>query len=194
MAKLSTDYWDDLYWRELEQKQESQAKRRYYNSITMRELFMNDDLKNVLPQVDKDIGTRGYIVYSTKERQNKITQYIKTVLRGVMYDDNTIVCKGNHKTVIKRVRQLQTVLEQLYDSMPSVTKNLRSNTPLYLPYANINELLAKCKSRVQKTKLIQEIVDNINYNPAFRSINTVQNNTAVPFYDRQSKWEIKVGI
>jgi len=158
------------------------------NTFNLKDLFQNDKLASVLPQVDSELPKRGYIVYSYAETQKRVMEYLARTLGGTIQDDKIIV-KGKHKAIIERIKGLKETIEQLFNNMPSITKNLRKNTKVYLPYGSISQI-AELKTPLQKQKLLQAIMDNVKYNPDFA---TKQDMLAMGYVKEQEKWQKLVG-
>jgi len=156
----------------------------------MQDLFMNPKLANVFPQFER--GAKVQSVYSFAETERRVLEYLKNVLNGSVTGQGELSVKGKHKTVLRQVRDLQAVIEAFFNSMPSVAKNLRSNTKLYLPFATLQQL-ESASGYQSKFKAMKAVLENINYNPDFDSQNGVISNSPMPYQKRQELWKKKVG-
>ena len=164
----------------------------YNNLFKMQDLFANPNLAGVFPQFDKARPKQGYANYSLAETEKRVQNYLVGVLNGVLTGQGEIQVKGQYKSVLNRVRQLQPLIEGLFNSLPSIQKNLRKNTALYLPYATLGQI-AELNTPYKKQQAIKAVLDNLNYNPDFQSANSVQSNSPVSFQKRQAAWKKKTG-
>jgi len=165
----------------------------YYSKLTLKDLFADSSLAHILPQVDKNKqNTKSE--YSHAEVLEQVSNYLKNTFGGSLLADGTIVVKGNYKAILRQIRGLQSTLEQLFNSMPNIAKNINNNEKLYLSATNKNEIISKVKTPDQKKNLIQEILDNLNYNHRFNSLNTVASDEAMPFIQRMDKWTMGTSI
>lgn len=159
---------------------------QYSNKITMQELFQNRKLANILPQFYKRDGLKN--VYSFQWVEEKITSYLKGVLRAKIVGEELIV-RGKHREKIKEIRRLKTVIESMFNTMPSITKNIRKNTRLLLPIESVEEF-KQVKTMEGKLQVMEWILENIKYNPNFQ---TKQKSTPL-YIKEQKRWMKKVGI
>lgn len=159
---------------------------QYSNKITMQELFQNRKLANILPQFYKRDGLKN--VYSYKWVEEKVKSYVKSVLRAKIVGEELIV-RGKHREKIKEIRRLKTVIESMFNAMPSITKNIRRNTRLLLPIESVEEF-KQVKTMEGKLQVMEWIVENIKYNPEFQ---TKQKSTSL-YIKEQKRWMKKVGI
>lgn len=162
----------------------------FNDRITMKELFQNKEMANILPQFeDKDLKN----VQSFGWVNDKVKEYIKNALNAEI-DGEEIVVKGKKSNVLQSLQRMKYTLEAFFNAMPSIVKNIRKNTKLYLPY-NLAQIKA-LKDERQKVILLNSILDNVNYNPDFRSLddrNIDIYNSGVPFEKRQAQWAEIVG-
>jgi len=159
----------------------------------MRDLFQDKSLADIFPQVDKALPSRGYVVYSYAEMTKRVTDYIASAFGGKVQADGTLWVWGHKTQILRQIRAMHAQLEALFNSMPSITKNLRSNTPLYLPVPSKLALKEFAGNAKGKSDLLQAVLDNINYNPNFKSENTIPTEVATSFAKRQMQWQNKVG-
>ena len=167
---------------------------QFNKHLTMDALFRNPQLKHVLPQFPRNQALRN--VYSFAE----ITRRVKVYLRGTLGGRNDpetegLLVRGKHSAVLKQVEQLAVMLEQFFSAVPQVVKNIRQGTPLYTPYSSVAEIKGmKGKAGLpRKTELMQCVLDNINYNPEFNSLNSVTKYPPRTFDTEQLAWLRKVG-
>lgn len=159
---------------------------QYSNKITMQELFQNRKLANILPQFYKRDGLKN--VYSYKWVEEKVKSYVKSVLRAKIVGEELIV-RGKHREKIKEIRRLKTVIESMFNAMPSITKNIRRNTRLLLPIESVEEF-KQVKTMEGKLQVMEWILENIKYNPDFQTKNKI-----TPLYIKeQRRWMKKVGL
>ena len=79
-----------------------------------------------------------------------------------------LIVRGKHKQVIRRLNSLKGQIEALFNAIPTVVKNIRSNTKLRLPYATLSQIEG-LDDYNKRAALIKQVLDNINYNPDFNS-------------------------
>ena len=162
----------------------------FNNRITMKELFQNKEMADILPQFeDKDLKN----VQSFDWVNDKVKEYIKNALNAEI-DGEEIVVRGKKSNVLQSLQRMKYTLEAFFNAMPSIVKNIRKNTKLYLPYnlAQIKDL----RTDEQKIRFLNSVLDNVNYNPDFRSLddrNIDIYNSGVSFEKRQAQWAEIVG-
>lgn len=161
-----------------------------YHMFSMRELFMNEQLKNVFPQFGK-IG-KLQNVYSYAQVEKQVAEYLAGALNGSITGDGELTVRGKYKDVLGRVRQLQALIEEFFDSTPKIVANLRKNTALYLPYAARNRI-AELKTPASKARAMREVLDNLQYNSDCGALNSIKHETPAQFARNKRKWEEKVG-
>lgn len=163
----------------------------YNNRISMKDLFQNKELSNILPQFkDEDLKN----VQSFDWVNDKIKEYIKNALNAEI-DGDEIIVNGKKSNVLQSLQRMKYTLEAFFNAMPSIVKNIRKDTKLYLPYSNLAQIKS-LKDEKQKIFLLNSILDNVNYNPDFRSLddrNIDIYNSGVPFEKRQAQWAEIVG-
>lgn len=161
----------------------------YNQRFSMHDLFYNPQLKNIFPQFER--GGRLQNVYSFAEVERRVTEYLKNALNGSISGEGELTVNGKHKQVLRQVRGLQAVIENFFNSMPSVVVNLRRNTKLYTPFITVEEL-KDINSPQKKKQAMQVVLDNINYNPDFESERGRQGKP-LNFRKQQAAWMKKVG-
>ena len=137
----------------------------HYAMFTMRDLFQNPKMANVLPQIEK--GSALQNVYSFRVTEERVKNYIKGVFNA-REDDDGLIVRGKHKQVIRRLNNLKGQIEALFNAMPTVVKNIRANTKLRLPYATLSQI-ERLDDYNKRAMLIKQVLDNLNYNPDFNS-------------------------
>lgn len=157
----------------------------------MKDLFQNKELSNILPQFkDEDLKN----VQSFDWVNDKVKQYIQNALNAEIEGEEIIV-KGKKSNVLQSLQRMKYTLEAFFNAMPSIVKNIRKNTKLYLPYSNLAQIKG-LRTDEQKIKFLNSVLDNVNYNPDFRSLddrNIDIYNSGVPFEKRQAQWAEIVG-
>lgn len=156
---------------------------RYNTLFKMQDLFMNPKLANIFPQFDKN--TRN--VYSFADIERRVKEYLKNVLKGATEGQDGLIVNGNKRVVLRQVRGLKTAIEALFNNIPSIAKNLRGNTKLYLPYATLGQI-ASLSTFEEKLKAIQAIIENLRFNPDFNTVQSIQAN----YQRKQNIWKRKV--
>ena len=152
----------------------------------MQDLFQNRKLKNILPQFYKKDGLKN--VYSFRWVEEKIASYLKSVFKAKVVDDKLIV-QGKKREKIEAIKQFKGILEDMFNNIPSLTKNIRKDTRLLLPIDNL-ESLKQAKTVGDKLQIMEYVLDNIKYNPDFQTKQKV-----TPLYVKeQRQWLKKVGI
>lgn len=156
----------------------------------MQDLFMNPALKNILPQFGRKEPVQQ--VYSFAEQKRQIKEYLRGLFSAVQSGDMLKV-KGKQPKVLKQVQEIRTTIEQLFNSMPSISKNIRANTHVYMPFATIKQM-QDISTADGKIRALRAILDNINYNPNFKSMNTITRDIPqMNFYRMQAQWMREVG-
>lgn len=162
---------------------------QFNNKFSMKDLFMNKELKHLFPQFTKREELKN--VYSFSWVDKKITNYLKAALNGRMRNGD-IVVNGKYKEKFNEVKSLKEVLEGLFNNMPSITKNIRKNTKLFTPFQSIDQL-KQISSLRKKLQIMQIIFDNINYNPDFQSENRITQSKDKVYLRKQQHWLKSVG-
>ena len=163
---------------------------QFNTKFTMKDLFMNKELKNLFPQFTKKDGLKN--VYSYEWVEKKVADYIQSVFGGYKNGDKIIV-KGDYKDTFNQLRSMKSLIEDMFNNMPAITKNIRKNTKLITPFQCVDQL-KKIQDPHQKMQAMQIILDNLNYNPDFQSQNRFRNNTMTSnYYKRQEIWLRLVG-
>ena len=164
---------------------------RFNNQISMKDLFQNKEIENILPQFrDGDLKN----VQSFEWVNGKVKEYIKTSLNGEI-KDGQLYLKGKKLNVLQSLQRMKYTLEAFFNAIPSIVKNIRHNTKLYLPFSNMAQIKS-LRTDEQKVSFLNMILDNVNYNPDFRSLNDRNidiYNSGIPFEKRQAQWAEIVG-
>lgn len=158
----------------------------------MSQLFKNKRLARVLPQFPSNQPLQN--VYSQAEITSRVRKYLTGALGGRWIDDE-IVVHGNYNKVYSQVVALKPMLKQFFESMPSLVKNMRKDTKLYTQYVNATavENIRFKKHGTQKLELMQDVLDNIQYNDDFNSLNSIKHESPQEFEINKRAWQKKVG-
>ncbi len=160
------------------------------NNIRMKDLFQNPNMASVFPQFTKDDKLQNVYTFSWVDA--KIKDYLKHCLNAQIQGDEVIV-EGKKNAVLKTVQTMKWTIESFFNNLPNITKNIRHNTALYMPVRDLREL-QNLTTQEQKLAALNIVLDNLNYNPDFGSLNSVKvYNTTMSFFQRQSLWQNKVG-
>ncbi len=163
---------------------------KFNNRFTMQDLFMNKELKGLFPQFTKKDKLQN--VYSFEWVDKKVAEYIKSVFNGRIKNGEVII-KGKHKERYKQIKAMQGLIENLFNNMPAITKNIRKNTRLVTPFQCVDQL-KNIQDPVKKMEALQIVFDNLNFNPDFQSQNRFSNNTIFnSYYKQQTMWMKMVG-
>lgn len=163
---------------------------QFNDKFTMKDIFMNKELKGLFPQFTKKDKLQN--VYSFEWIKGKVVSYIKSVFNGRV-SNGEIIISGKFKEKFKQIKALEKVIEEMFNNMPAITKNIRKNTKLITPFHSV-EQLKQISDPGKKVMALQIVFDNLNYNPEFQSQNrfsaTVFTNN---YFKRQSIWLNAVG-
>lgn len=160
------------------------------NNFTMRDLFANSTMKGVLPQFGGQEPV--HQVYSFAEQKRQVKEYLRGLLSATKSGE-TLRVKGNQPEVLKQVQQAKTTIEQFFNAMPSIAKNLRANTRVYMPFATISQM-QDITTPEGKITALRAIIDNVNFNPNFKSLDSITKDIPqMNFYQEQAKWLREVG-
>lgn len=163
---------------------------QFNNKFGMQDLFMNKELKNLFPQFTKRDGLKN--VYSFEWINKKVEDYLKNVFNGRKVGDEIII-KGKHKEKFKQIKGMKTLIEDMFNNIPAITKNIRKNTKLITPFQCVDQL-KEITDPQKKVQAMQIIFDNLNYNPDFKSQNRfTSQNSRLDFFRRQQIWLKSVG-
>lgn len=156
----------------------------------MQDLFMNKELKGLFPQFTKRDAQKN--VFSFEWIDKKVEDYLKKVFNGRKKGEDIIIY-GKFKEKYKQIKAMKTLIEDMFNNIPAITKNIRKNTRLITPFQCVDQL-KKITDPIKKIQVMEIIFDNINYNPDFQSQNRFTNTTRInSYYTRQSLWLKSVG-
>lgn len=155
---------------------------RYNNKFRMRDLFLNSQLSNVFPQFDKQY-------HSYLEIERKALEYLKSILNGKITSKNQLTVKGKHNDILQRVRNLQALIEGFFNNTSAIEYGIRNNSKLYLPYISLKQI-AELDTIEKKQSALQDVLDNILYNPEFQGQNFKP--ATLAYLKRQNEWKKKV--
>jgi len=163
---------------------------QYNNKFSMKDLFMNKELKKLFPQFTKKDGLKN--VYSFEWIDKKVEEYLRNAFNGRKQGDEIII-QGKFKERFKQIKDMQTMIEDLINNIPAITKNIRHNTRLITPFQCIDQL-KQITDPQKKVQVMQIVLENINYNPDFRSQNRFRSEIkSMSYYQRQDLWLKSVG-
>lgn len=163
---------------------------RYNDRLTMQELFQNRELAGILPQFTQREKLQN--VYSIESIVTKIEQYIRRAFNG-KYEEGKIIIKGNAKRRMQDMQNLKTILEAMYNNMPSIASNLRQNARVITPFMSSKQL-KECRTTSEKLEATKIIFENILYNPNLQSRYKQKKQAEDRVYlQKQTAWMQKVG-
>lgn len=163
---------------------------QFNEKFGMKDLFMNKELKGIFPQFNKKDRLQN--VYSFQWVENKIAQYIKQVFNGYIRNGDVYV-RGKYRQTYKEIKAMKQVLEDMFNNMPAITKNIRKNTKLITPFQCVDQL-KEIQDPKKKLMAMQIVFDNLNYNPDFQSQNRFSTlATRTDYFKRQQIWMQAVG-
>lgn len=162
----------------------------YNNRLRMRDLFMNPKLADIFPQFSANEKPQG--AFTLGEFKKRVAEYLAAALNGTILSDGALLINGKAQTVLNRVKHLQPLIEGLYSNVPKVTRALRNNTELYLPYATRKQL-ENISNVEEKIKAMRAVMDNFQYNGEFGALNSVKKEKPEQFVRNKKAWERKVG-
>lgn len=163
---------------------------QFNNNLTMKDLFMNKELKNIFPQFSERDKLQN--VYSFEFVEHKVREYIKNVFNGSYYKGNILVY-SKFKLVLKTLKDIKGIIEDTWNNISSITKNIRRNTRVYTPFSCIDEI--KSIGTIDgKIMAMQIVLNNLNYNPECASQNRFSSTYFQSDYlFRQAMWMKAVG-
>jgi hypothetical protein len=162
----------------------------YNKQFGLRDIFMNPALAGVFPQFEQNERLQN--VYSFAETEARVQKYLVGALNATVTGNGEITVKGKHGTVLRRVRQLQPLIEGLFNNMPKVAQALRANTRLYLPYATQKQM-EDIKTPAGKQRALKLVLDNFQYNSDLGALNSIKNEPPEQFNRNKKAWETRVG-
>lgn len=163
---------------------------QFNDKFGMKDLFMNKELKGLFPQFTKKDGLKN--VYSYEWVEKKVAEYIKSVFNGRI-SGGEIIIKGKFKEKFKQIQSMKKLIEDMFNNMPAITKNIRKNTKLLTPYQCVDQL-KEIQEPQKKIAAMQIIFDNLNYNPDFQSQNRFSSQImSNDYFKRQDIWLKSVG-
>ena len=162
----------------------------YTSMFTLGYLIRNPAMSKVLPQFG---GSPLRNVYSYRETEQRVRNYLAGMLRTITSDDDGLVVRGKHQTVLRQIEGMKGQIETLFNAMPKVAQHMRVGTKLYLPYATLNQI-SEIRGVSRKQRLLQQIVDNLTFNPDFNNAPPSASNWTPMFFSiLQDDWMKRVG-
>ncbi|MCM1368282.1 MAG: hypothetical protein NC184_05700 [Roseburia sp.] len=156
----------------------------------MQDFFCNKRLSGIVPQFDKRDLERGEI--SDYKIYTRCRGVINGFLNGVITANGIAVSDKSSATVTRIVTACKSVLEAMFNNSASLLQNIRDNRRVYTTAASVSQI-AELDDPSKKLKFLNEILDNINYNPEFNSQNSVRSYSTKPYQERQKAWARRVG-
>jgi len=158
---------------------------QFNDKFSMKDLFMNKELKGLFPQFSRKDKLQN--VYSFEWVEKKVAEYIKSVFNGRMRNGEVII-PGKYKQRYKEICAMKSLIEDMFNNMPAITKNIRSNSRLITPFKSVDQL-KEINDPIKKMQVMQIIFDNLNYNPEFRSQDRFTSQVSgLDFFKRQQIW------
>ncbi len=159
---------------------------QYNNYFRMQDFFCNEQLDGIVPQ----FNTRSM---SDEDIYSQCMKIICGFLGGTITGKDTIsVSNKSSSNVVRIVTACKSVLEAMFDNVDSILQNVHSNQRVYTTVETFSQIV-DFDTPEKKLKFLNELLDNINYNPEFKSLNSVKSYSPLPFQMRQKAWEKKVG-
>lgn len=163
---------------------------QFNDKFRMKDLFMNKELKGLFPQFSRKDGLKN--VYSFEWVEKKVAEYIKSVFNGRI-TNGEIIIPGKHKERFKEIKAMKSLIEDMFNNIPVITKNIRNDTRLITPFKCIDQL-KEITDPMKKIQVMQIIFDNLNYNPEFLSQDRFSSHVkGLDFFKRQEIWLNSVG-
>lgn len=163
---------------------------RYNNFFRMQDFFCNKRLAGIVPQLDRRDMERGEI--SDYKIYTRCQSVINGFLGGTITPNGIEVIGKSNAAVTRIVRACKSVLEAMFNNSKSLLQNISDNRRVYTTASSISQI-AELDATEKKLKFLNELLDNINYNPDFHSQNSVQSYSRKPYKDRQKAWARRVG-
>lgn len=163
---------------------------KYNNFFRLQDFFCNDKLSGVLPQFDKQEARKGEI--SDEKIFSQCRNVINGFLNGIITDKGITVTNKSSASVLRVVVACKTILEAMFNNSGSLLKNIGENKRVYTSMSSVSQI-AELDTPQKKMKFLNEILDNMNYNPEFNSQNSVRSFSNKPYEERQKAWEKRVG-
>lgn len=158
---------------------------QFNDRFSMKDLFMNKELKGLFPQFTKKDKLQN--VYSFEWVEKKVADYIKSVFNGRIRNGEIII-PGKHKQRLKEIQSMKTLIEDMFNNIPAITKNIRNNSKLITPFKSVDQL-KEITDPIKKAQVMQIIFDNLNYNPEFQSQDRFTTHVnGLDFFKRQEIW------
>ncbi len=162
---------------------------RYHNYFRMQDFFCNDQLVGIVPQFDKRDLMRNEVSDETIYIQCR--NVINGFLNGKVTSNGIEVRDMPIKSVMRIVTSCKYVLEAMFDNADSIIRNVRNNKRVYTTVETFSQIVDFDADK--KLEFLNDILDNINYNPEFNSQNSVHSYSAMPYKERQRAWARRVG-
>lgn len=153
----------------------------YNDHFKARALFMDDTLRNVIPQVSEEELRSGAI-----DIKNSVASYLESVLNAkVSGGELTVV--GDKKDVMRKIERLSASMASYVEYSPNIIKGLRCNARLYTEQRSKSEL--KTMTAERRLEVLDTVIENFMYNPDIVG----ELNPHTERGKRQRQWKDKVG-
>lgn len=163
---------------------------KYNGFFCLQDFFCNNKLAGIVPQFDRRDIQKG------KADDEKIYIQCRNVingfLNGIITENGIVVTNKSSASVLRVVRACKSVLEAMFCNSESLLANISANKRVYTSAASVSQV-AGFDMPQKKLKFLNEILDNINYNPEFGSQNSVRSFSNEPYEKRQRAWQKRVG-
>lgn len=163
---------------------------RYNNFFRMQDFFCDKRLAGIVPQLNSKDIERGEI--SDYKIYTRCRSVINGFLNGTITANGIEVTGKTSASVMRIVTACKSVLEAMFNNSTSLLRNIRDNRRVYTSAASIAQI-AELDDPRKKLKFLNEILDNMNYNPEFNSQNTIPSHSTKPYRERQKAWARRVG-
>ncbi len=162
----------------------------YNNRFTMRDFFMNTSLAGMFPQFDKnDLSNEAL---SDEKIFSKALEFFSKALNGSIIGNSIALRGSSTDKAAAQLRSVKWIFEGFYDNRENIINNINRNSKIYTTVPSIG-YLQSMKDPMEKLKIYGMLFENINYNPDFKSQNSLAVNSALPYSRRQQLWMKKVG-
>lgn len=163
---------------------------KYNNFFRLQDFFCNDRLSGILPQFDKRDLKNG--IADDEKIYTQCRNVINGFLNGVITENGIVVTNQSSTSVLRIVKACKSVLEAMFDNSESLLANISANKRVYTSAASISQI-AELDTPQKRLRFFNEILDNVNYNPEFKSPNSIPSHSAKPYRERQRAWAHRVG-
>ncbi len=135
----------------------------YSNKFTMKDIFMNGNLKGKFPQFNRRDLEKNNIDDSRifDECRTLVCNYLGGKIKG-----DRIVCSDKSDRKVQTILMVcKQVFETIYDNYDSLRRSIKQNKKLYISAHNMDEF--KSMDANKFATIIHEVNENMLYNPNF---------------------------